>query len=164
MNPKILVIGGLITVAVLAGGVVIMSRQPNAAEVEKVEASKLVTDHKNYDWGQIDYDGGVAKHVFEIKNGEEAELKLANIKTSCMCTTAQVMTRTGSSPIFKMHQTSDWKGVLAAGETAKLEVIFDPAFHGPTGVGPIERIISLETSDPNQPYIEFDLKGVVIKS
>ena len=141
-----------------------MSRSPNAAQLEKTEKALFFTDHAYFDWGNIDYGGGDAKHTFEIKNEGQATLKLANIKTSCMCTTAKIITKSGTSPIIKMHEVSDWKGVLGPGETGKLEVDFDPAFHGPTGTGPVERIVSVETSDPSKSYIEFNLKGVVIKS
>lgn len=164
MNLKVILIflGAIILIG--GGGIFLMSRSPNTARLEKTDKAQFFTDHANFDWGNIDYGGGDAKHTFEIKNTGEAPLKLANIKTSCMCTTAKVITRAGSSPAFKMHEVSDWQGVLEPGETGKLEVDFDPAFHGPTGTGPVERIISVETSDPNKSYVEFNLKGVVAKT
>jgi len=164
MNIKIVIIGVLLTAILVGGGVVVMSRSPNAASLEKTDKTKFFTDHTNFDWGKINYNGGVVNHVFEIKNSGESSLKLANIKTSCMCTTAKISTKNGASPTVKMHEVSDWQGVLEPGETAQLEVVFDPAFHGPTGVGPVERIISVETSDPNKANVEFNLKGVVTRS
>ncbi|HJZ05530.1 hypothetical protein A2634_00135 [Candidatus Amesbacteria bacterium RIFCSPHIGHO2_01_FULL_48_32] len=164
MNIKIVIIGVLLTAILVGGGVVVMSRSPNAASLEKTDKTKFFTDHTNFDWGKINYNGGVVNHVFEIKNSGESSLKLANIKTSCMCTTAKISTKNGAGPTVKMHEVSDWQGVLEPGETAQLEVVFDPAFHGPTGVGPVERIISVETSDPNKANVEFNLKGVVTRS
>lgn len=164
MNLKVILIFVTATILIGGGGVYLMSRTPNAAQLEKTEKAKFFTDHDKYDWGNINYSGGDAKHSFEIKNSGQAQLTLANIKTSCMCTTAKITTKSGTSPIVKMHEVSDWKGVLEPGEVGKLEVDFDPTFHGPTGTGPIERIISVETSDPNRPYFEFNLKGVVIKT
>jgi len=164
MNLKVILIFLGATILIGGGGIYLMSRSPNAAQLEKTEKAQFFTDHTNFDWGNIDYGGGDAKHTFEIKNSGETALKLANIKTSCMCTTAKIITRSGTSPAFKMHEVSDWQGVLEPGETGKLEVDFDPTFHGPTGTGPVERIISVETSDPNKPNMEFNLKGVVVKS
>ncbi|OGC92885.1 hypothetical protein A3D85_00950 [Candidatus Amesbacteria bacterium RIFCSPHIGHO2_02_FULL_47_9] len=164
MNLKVILIGGLITVLIIAGAIVVMSRAPNAVKLEKSDSGQFFTDHASYDWGEIDYGGGVANHVFEIKNSGSKPLKLANVKTSCMCTTAKLIVKSGNSPIFRMHQVSDWQGTLEPGETAQLEVNFDPTFHGPSGTGPIERIISVETSDPAKSNIEFNLKGVVIKN
>ncbi len=164
MNLKVILIflGAIILIG--AGGIYLMSRSPNAAQLEKTEKSQFFTDHTNFDWGSIDYGGGDAKHTFEIKNTGEAPISLANVKTSCMCTTAKIITKNGTSPVFRMHEVSSWKGVLEPGETGKLEVDFDPTFHEPTGVGPMERIISVETSDPNKSNVEFNLKGVVVKS
>lgn len=163
MNLKVILIFLGATILIGAGGVFIMSRTPNAVQLDKTEKAQFFTDHANYDWGNINYARGAAKHTFEIKNNGSAPLKLANVKTSCTCTTAKIIMGGESSPIFKMHAVSDWQGELGPGETGKLEVDFDPTFHGPTGVGPVERIISVETSDPNKPYMEFNLKGVVTK-
>lgn len=164
MNIKVILIFVAVIILVGGGGVYLMSRSPNAAQLEKTEKAQFFTDHDKYDWGNIDYGGGDAKHTFEIKNTGEAPLTLANIKTSCTCTTAKVITKAGNSPLVKMHEVSDWQGLLEPGEVGKLEVDFDPTFHGPSGTGPIERIISVETSDPNKSYVEFNLRGVVVKS
>ena len=129
MNIKIVIIGVLLTAILVGGGVVVMSRSPNAASLEKTDKTKFFTDHTNFDWGKINYNGGVVNHVFEIKNSGESSLKLANIKTSCMCTTAKISTKNGAGPTVKMHEVSDWQGVLEPGETAQLEVVFDPVFN-----------------------------------
>jgi len=80
-----------------------------------------------------------------------------------MCTTAQVIIDGKSSPLFKMHQKSAWTGEVQPGKEAELKVIFDPAFHGPSGVGAMTRQIEVATNDKNNPKLEFMLKGVVVK-
>ena len=90
-------------------------------------------------------------------------MQLTGIKTSCVCTKAQVVIDGKTSPYFSMHSTSSWVGEVAPGKEAQLTVIFDPAFHGPTGVGPIERLIDIQTNDIQNPNLEFSLKGVVVK-
>ena len=90
-------------------------------------------------------------------------MKLTGIKTSCTCTKAQVEIEGKTSPYFSMHATAGWVGEVAPGKEARLLVIFDPAFHGPTGVGSVERLISIQTNDSQNPNLEFSLKGVVIK-
>ena len=32
------------------------------------------------------------------------------------------------------------------GDDAVVEVVFDPAAHGPAGIGPIERVVTIENS------------------
>lgn len=46
------------------------------------------------------------------------------------------------------------------GETVTVKAIFDPAAHGPSGVGPVERQIMISTNaDPGQITLQF--KAVV---
>ena len=50
------------------------------------------------------------------------------------------------------------KEVVQAGGQVEVEVIFDPAAHGPAGIGPIERVVSLETSGG---VVELRFKALV---
>lgn len=165
MNQKKIVIAFIVlTVAILGGGIYFLSI--TSATPQKVDSSqnaKLEVDQKTHDWGQIAYSGGNVSKTFAIKNSGTDVLQLTNIKTSCACTYAQVIIDGKPSPKFGMHTTSSWVGEVAPGKEASLTVIFDPAFHGPTGVGPMERLISVETNDIQNPSLEFTLKGVVVK-
>lgn len=117
----------------------------------------------SFDWGTIDYGGGDAVAEFSINNPGSGTLSLSEVSTSCMCTTAQVIINENKSPYFGMHQKSSWIGQVPPGGEAKLKVIFDPAFHGPSGVGPVTRQIVIKTNDPQNPKLEFNLKGTVVK-
>lgn len=162
MKFSLLIIGA--TVLVLVGGVFFLGKQPaGSVELSKNSAAGFSTDHDRYEWENIDYGGGKASHRFTIKNDGTADLSIANLQTSCMCTTAQFVSSSGNSPILAMHQKSQWQGTLAPGNVADIDVVFDPAYHGPQGVGPIERIVSFDTNDPKKPYVEFTLTGKVVK-
>lgn len=165
MNQKKIVIAFIVlTVAILVGGIYILST--TSATPQKVITSqnaKVLVDAKTHDWGNIPYSGGNVSKTFIIKNTGSDVLKLTNIKTSCACTYAQVIIDGKTSPNFGMHTTSSWVGEVAPSKEANLTVIFDPAFHGPSGVGTIERLVSVETNDIQNPVLEFSLKGVVIK-
>lgn len=165
MNPKLLIIGGIITVALLGGGVFLASKPTSttSATVSKTTQSKFELDHTSFDWGTIDYNKGKISHIFEFKNTGSEPLTVANFKTSCSCTTVRMLQNETSSPYFKMHQQSSWKGIVAPGETARVEIVFDPQFHGPQATGPVERIVSFITSDQNHEYVEFVAKGTVVK-
>jgi hypothetical protein len=80
-----------------------------------------------------------------------------------MCTTAQLKTASKSSIKFKMHEKSSSIFEVEPGETAELIVEFDPAFHGPSGVGQITRTINMSTNDVNNSTLNFNLVGNVIK-
>ena len=163
-NKKIVIIFITITILILGGGIFLLSSTTSApAKVTTSQNAKAEVSQKIFDWGNIPYSGGNATKTFTIKNAGSDVLKLNGIKTSCTCTKAQVTINGKTSPYFSMHSSSAWVGEVAPGKEAQLTVIFDPTFHGPTGVGPVERLISLETNDLQNPKIEFSLKGVVVK-
>ena len=60
-------------------------------------------------------------------------------------------------------QDLDGKGVVKPGETADINVVFDPMFHGPQGTGPITRLVSFNTNDSSNRTVEFKLTGNVIR-
>ncbi len=164
MADKKIIIGLIVlTMLILGGGVYFLSSTATSTQVTPSQNVKVEIPERTFDWGNIPYSGGNATKTFTIKNTGTGVLQLSGVKTSCTCTKAQVTIDGKGSPYFSMHPTSGWVGQVAPGKEAQLLVIFDPAFHGPTGVGPVERLISLETNDIQNPKIEFSLKGVVVK-
>lgn len=153
---------GIITFVILGLGIWLLSR-PIGVEVEKSDQAKAEVGETSYDWGEIKINGGNAEKVFLIKNTGAGVLKLSGVSTSCMCTTAQVIIDGKGSPLFGMHQKSSWVGEIPAGKEAELKIVFDPAFHGPSGVGAMTRQIVVETNDKNNHKLEFTLKGNVVK-
>lgn len=166
MNEKKLFLIFLIgTLLLLGGSVVYLSGFSSGKSVISVSQNvKAEVMENSFDWGEIAYSGPKATKTFKIKNSGTETLKLTNVKTSCTCTTAQVVIEGKESPLFSMHATSSWLGDVAPGKEAELKVIFDQQFHGPSGVGLVERIISVETNDANNKLLEFNLKGNVVKS
>jgi len=160
-NLVLWLILGAFTLVVVAAGFVIAAKS-GQADLSPSNA-KAVIAQTSYDWGKIDINGGDTTYTFTIENQGTDELKLTNIKTSCACTIAQVAINGVRSSYFGMHSTSSWVGVVPVGGQASLEVIFDPLYHGPTALGPIERIISIETNDSFSPLLELKLTGNVIK-
>lgn len=163
-NKKIIIGFIVLTILILGGGIFILSS--SATTPTKITASqnaKIEIPEKTFDWGNIAYGGKKATKTFTIKNSGTDVLQLSGIKTSCTCTKAQISIDGKTSPYFSMHATSGWVGEVAPDKEAQLTVIFDQAFHGPSGVGPVERLISVDTNDIQNPKIEFSLKGVVVK-
>lgn len=165
MTDKKLIIGLIVlTVLILGGGIfALSSTSATPAQITASQNAKVSVDQRTFDWGNIPYSGGNATKTFTLKNSGTDVLKLSGVKTSCTCTKAQISIDGKTSPYFSMHSSSSWVGEVAPGKEARLLVIFDPAFHGPSGVGSIERLISLNTNDVQNPTLEFSLKGVVVK-
>lgn len=160
-TDKVLIIVVVVSFLILGGGIFLVSRMEGSPEITASQNAKVQVEETEHDWGEIKLKGGDVKKTFTIKNGGTGNLQLANIKTSCMCTTAQVKINRESSPFFGMHSRSSWIGEVVPGEKAELEVVFDPDYHGPSGIGPVTREIVVETNDPENRIITFNLNADV---
>lgn len=137
----------LIPILLIAGGLIFwVGKSNNSSNVST--GAKIEVSPKEYDAGTVSMAAGVVKKDYEIKNVGTGDLKINDIWTSCHCTTAILKVAGKESPKFGMDHAGFWSQVLAPGQTAQLEVIFDPAFHGPQGTGPAVREIYLSTNDP----------------
>jgi hypothetical protein len=148
---------GLIAISITAIGFGIYQSQQQAATAQaapvQAQAARqpgaLVSARPNYDFGTISMAAGKVSTTYRIKNEGAAALPLDKIYTSCMCTEATLVTASGRKQgPFGMPGHGPLKAVsgqIGPGETALLEVVFDPAAHGPSGVGRIERVITVET-------------------
>src|SRR3989338_4387067 len=165
MSERNIIIAVLLTsLLILGGGIFLLSQTSSTTkqEVTLSQNAKIEVQEKTFDWGEIKYSKGNATKTFTIKNTGSDPLKLYNVKTSCACTKANLTIDGKLSPDFGMH-SSPWIGEVASGKEAILNVIFDQTFHGPTGVGPMERLISMQTNDLSSPALEFKLTGNVVK-
>lgn len=125
---------------------------------------KIEINPEKYDAGTVSMADGLVKHTYEIKNTGEGDLKIMDIKTSCMCTTARLKVGNKESPKFGMHNNPKfWSQKIAPGETGFLEVTFDPAFHGPQGTGKAVRAVYLSTNDPKNEKVEVRLIADVVE-
>lgn len=174
MNTKALIGIIVATVVILVGAVVLLGQSSSGsstgssgkAVLGKTSGAKVESLETSFDFKDIPYSGGNAVHEFKIKNSGDKDLSVANMATSCMCTKVYFQKGSEKSPEFGMKghsASSDWKGSLAPGEEGSVVAVFDPTAHGPQGVGPISRLVSLETNDPDRPYLEFSFNGTVVK-
>lgn len=111
--------------------------------------SSLTVEEPSYDFGAISMAAGKVSHSFAVKNSGDGPLTLTKIYTSCMCTTASLAVgerRVGPFGMAGHGFIPPIDEVLEAGQSGTVEVVFDPAAHGPAGVGRIERVVVLENS------------------
>lgn len=164
-EKKVYIFTGIFTVVLVVLGLVLVNKsQPTSTPVQADSgANAEVVGETSFDWGQIDIEGGVVDRTFEIKNSGTSDLIVSNIKTSCACTEAIVSINGADSPPFGMHTRSNWKGTVKPGDVASFRVVFDPMFHGPQGTGPISRIVSVSTNDPENRTLEYTLTGNVFR-
>lgn len=170
MNNKGILIGIIAaTVLILVGSAVLLGQSSSGnakAVLGKIAGAKVESLETSFDFKDIPYSGGNVQHEYKIKNVGEKSLEIANLATSCMCTKVFFQKGAEKSPEFGMKghtASSNWKGSLAPGEEGLVIAVFDPTAHGPQGVGPISRLVSLGTNDPDRPYLEFSFNGKVVK-
>ncbi|MDO8570808.1 MAG: DUF1573 domain-containing protein [Candidatus Daviesbacteria bacterium] len=168
-DKKILIGFVIITLAILGGAIFFLSQGPSSSKavIQKTVGAKIETPETSFDFKDIPYSGGNAVHEYKIKNTGDKDLEIANMNTSCACSKTYFKSQKGESPKFSMKgmsAPSSWKGILSPGEEGSVIFSFDPTYHGPTAIGPISRIVSFETNDPDHPYVEFSFTGNVLKN
>lgn len=153
MDKKFVVGVIFITFLVLLGATFLATKA--GVNIAKNPKAQVRVAQTYVDLGDITINGGVVTKEFVIENQGSQVLKLFNIRTSCMCTTAQLKNDIGQSPVFGMHSRSSYIFEVNPGKQVTLEVTFDPAYHGPTQVGPVTRQVFVETNDPDNPKLAF---------
>lgn len=152
-----------ITMLMLIGVVYFGTNVGASSEVVADSQVSVNLTERIHDWETIDIYDGIVSKTFQIENTGSNPLKLYDVNTSCMCTTAQIITSTQTSKKFGMHEKNSSVFEVQPGETAELLVEFDPLFHGPSGVGPISRNVTIKTNDADQPVLSFRLTANVVK-
>ncbi|MBI5742701.1 MAG: DUF1573 domain-containing protein [Candidatus Niyogibacteria bacterium] len=131
-----------------------------------LSASALSAEETLFDFGTIAMGNGKVEHEFILKNDGKEALTVTSVLTSCMCTNAFLTDDRGKSyGPFGMSghggATGEANINVAPGASVKLRAVFDPAAHGPAGVGVIQRSIYLETSSAKSPRMELKFHAVV---
>lgn len=127
---------------------------PSALTNSPQSAGALIAAESFYDLGTISMAAGKVSRVFKVTNSGGAPVQVKKIYTSCMCTTATLTTKEGSAGPFGMpgHATIPTiSQAIAPNEEASIEAVFDPAAHGPAGVGKVRRTIYIEIDGQKEP-------------
>lgn len=128
-----------------------------------LSAESLTVAEKSFDFGAISMKNGEVATNFVVTNPTERTVTLRQIVTSCMCTVAYLETSGGEQGPFGMpgHNgpTAAVNESIAPGESRVLRVVYDPAAHGPAGVGPVNRLVTLTDADGQT--LELEIKALV---
>ena len=139
-----------IAIAVLLLGIILVARGRGNQSGPAAASGKLSAAEKSYDFGKISMAAGTVRHSFAVKNESGAAVKIKKIFTSCMCTEATLKLGEKTMGPYGMPGHGLAPSVneeIAAGGEALVEVVFDPAAHGPAGVGRVSRQVTVETDD-----------------
>ena len=163
-------ITSIVVIAVIAGGgfgLMSLGNKSGTTNFSIYSASALVAYEDHFDFGTIQMNDGLVRHEFEVKNEGTESVTIGKVYTSCMCTGAYIEDSTGKKyGKFGMpgHGVSSQTEIsVAPGETVMVEAIFDPAAHGPSGVGLAQRSIYIETNSQTSPKIELAFEATVTR-
>lgn len=160
MNAKqivifLIVIVGLVGLLVWLGSRGGVAPTVDASDPNRPIATVTTTD---YDLGTMAVNE-IKQYTFQIKNTGLSDLTLARVTTSCNCTYAYVTVSGRRSPQQTMHGTNGWSDVVRPGETADVEVVYEPALMPVSGA--VERTVSVTTTDPVTPTVTFTVRANV---
>jgi len=157
-NTK-LIIGAGAVVVVLGGLIIVAMPEPGASKPATVAsrstgspgtAGALNALATKFNFGSIPMSGGKVTHRYWIRNAGTQPILIRKMYTSCMCTTAALVKSSGKKfdPVGMPGHgyIPTMNEPMAPNEEAIIEVVFDPAAHGPAGIGPIDRVVTIENS------------------
>lgn len=128
-----------------------------------ISENALRAEEKFYDFGTISMKNGLVSKKFKIANSIDEDIKLPSLTTSCMCTSAYFIgsdgEKSGSFGMPGMGNVAKLNKTIKAGDSAYIEVVYDPNAHGPAGVGSIDRFVYLEDEGGNK--LQFEIKANV---
>jgi len=156
-NLKV-IIGAAAAVLAIGGAIIAAMPEPGASKSTTVEPNSAGPTNSTgtlnafvtkFNFGSISMAAGKVTHRYSIVNTSNDPIAIHKIYTSCMCTTASLVKDGEKSAEYGMagHGPIPTINVpMKPGENAVIEVVFDPAAHGPAGIGPIDRTITIENS------------------
>lgn len=123
----------------------------------------LIAKEVFYDFGTISMKNGNVNKMFKVINSGSEDVRLPSLTTSCMCTKAYFIEPNGNKKgpfgMPSMGFVPKLNAVIKAGQSADIEVVYDPNAHGPAGVGMIDRFIYL--TDASKNTLQFEIKALV---
>lgn len=154
----ILVTGGLITLL----AIISKPGSSTGRAGQAGESGLAVVGEGTYDFGTISMAKGKVRKTFQLQNTTSQTITLTKLYTSCMCTKATLTLEGKTVGPFGMpgHVViPSIKEPINPGVIATVTAEFDPAAHGPAGVGAIDRAVTLE-NDRGAP-VEFRFQAFV---
>src|SRR3989344_5347942 len=145
-------------------GLFFWGAQNRASPENNTSAKSMMAAAETFhDFGTISMARGTVEKMFEIANPTDRDIMLENLTTSCMCTNAFIVKSGERRGPYGMpgHSGSVPKAreLVRAGEKLTIAVVYDPAAHGPAGVGSIDRFVYIE--DDTGAKLELEIKANV---
>lgn len=162
MDKRTIIAGALVVLGIV--GLFFWGAQNRASLPEENLSSKsaLVATETLHDFGIISMAQGTVAKTFDVMNSSEKDIMLESLTTSCMCTVAYIVKDGSRKGPFGMPGhgiVPKANEVIPAGGKLAIDVVYDPAAHGPAGVGSVDRLVYLQ--DETGAVLELEIKANV---
>jgi len=163
MNKTVITIIALITAGLL--GLMWWGSTYQATPPDKNQLAtkgQFIASETFYDFGTISMASGKVHKIFKITNPTDKDITIESVTTSCMCTSAFIVNGESRLGPFGMPGhgfVPKANEVIKARETRDIDVVYDPAAHGPSGVGAVNRFVYL--TDATGATLQFEIKANV---
>lgn len=130
----------------------------NQAKTAGAYSGTLVVAEKHFDFGSISMKNGTVSRRFTLSNAGSEPVVITKVYTSCMCTSATVSVQDTVDGPFGMPGHGRVPSIsrqILPGQSADVAVTFDPAAHGPAGVGTVNRTVFVETDSDSTVELTF---------
>lgn len=142
---------------------VVNSQQRTKTFDSWVNSEIIISQNQQYLW-EIPMSKWKKYINYTIKNTSNESVLLWEASTSCMCTSAYVISRDKvKSSLINMNPPISLDMEIMPWEEITLVAIFDPNAHWPNAVGPIARSVYIETNSTLTPTLKFDFYGTVVR-
>ena len=156
----------IITLLIVAGLIGLIwwgSKNQKSPVADSGIKSALTSSEYVYEFGSISMKDGDVTKEFTVTNGTDKDITFPTLVTSCMCTKAYFVLPDGKTKgPFGMPghgNVPPLNEAIKAGESRIVRVVYDPNAHGPSGVGAIDRFVTL--TDTTGSSLKLEIKAVV---
>lgn len=158
---KDILIGSIVVIVLILASVFIgLNSEKDSTDATAATSgpSALAAVESSFDFGTVSMAKGDVVHEFTITNTASSSVMVTKLYTSCMCTKAVL--KAGGKEIGPFGMPGHGllpsvNATITPGERASITAIFDPAAHGPAGVGRIDRAIYVENTSGQPLELRF---------
>lgn len=139
-----------VSALLVLGGLILMAKPDSQNVSDTSDVIAGLSGPVSHDFSSISMAAGKVSYDYELTNETGEVLEISKLYTSCMCTEAFFVQGEKTRGPFGMPghglMVPSLDASLTPFEKATVRVVFDPAAHGPAGLGQVQRVVHLETN------------------
>lgn len=141
----------VVVIAIIIATIFLMAPPPGEPDIQ--------VNPLSYDFGTMPQEARTTRII--VSNEGDSSLKITEIETDCVCTSAVFTVGGRVSPVFRMPDPSvQWSETLLPGQTGYLDVTYDPSIVN--HYGQTTRVVYINSNDPDTSRVQVVITAIVI--